>query len=217
MTASMMYANMDSEHYSLEGRGSHRRTLFWHRLLVSLLTAFFAAMPSAFSQAGYDTATLKGTIYDEQGATVASATITIQNVATALSKTQQATTEGTFQLPALPPGSYRITVEAPGFSKAVAENVLLTVGATVIYDVHLTVGQVRSVVEVTDRPPLIDTAQTQQANTIDTRQVVNLPNINLNFTQAIYTLPGVASSSAPAVQDPNIGTAYSASGFSIGG
>src|ERR1700721_3396306 len=96
MTASMMYSNMDSEHYSLEGGGSPRRTLFWHRLLVSLLTAFFAAMPSAFSQAGYDTATLKGTIYDEQGATVASATITIQNVATHLRKRKRPTTKTPF-------------------------------------------------------------------------------------------------------------------------
>ena len=154
---------------------------------------------------------------DPQGATVSSATVTVKNPATGLSKTQKAAADGSYQLPALAPGTYQITVEAPGFSKAVADGLLLTVGATVAYDVHLKVGQVREVVEVTDQPPLIDTGQSQQANTVDTRQVDNLPNINLNFTQAIYTLPGVVSSSAPSVQDPNIGTAYSASGFSIGG
>jgi hypothetical protein len=173
--------------------------------------------PFAFAQAGYDTATLKGTIYDQQSAAVASATVTVKNAAMGLSREQKTEADGTFQLPALTPGAYKLTVEAPGFSSAAVESVVLTVGATLIYDVHLRVGEVRTVVEVTDRPPLIDIAQTQQANTVDARQIENLPNLNLNFTQAIYTLPGVVSSSAPAVQDTNLGTAYSASGFSIGG
>ena len=213
-----MSGNMGLEQVGLDGRAASRYwTLSWKRLALVLLASALAGTPPVFAQAGYDTATLKGTIFDPQSATVASATVTVKNAATGLSKAQKTESDGTFQLPALAPGTYQMTVEAPGFSKAVADSVVLTVGATVIYDVHLKVGGVREVVEVTDRPPLIDTTQTQQANTVDMRQVDNLPNINLNFTQAIYTLPGVVSSSAPAVQDPNIGTAYSASGFSIGG
>src|SRR5262249_29739613 len=49
------------------------------------------------------------------------------------------------------------------------------------------------------------------------RQVENLPNVSRSFTDLIYTAPGVASSNAPSVQDPNIGTGFLASGFSIGG
>lgn len=192
-------------------------TLSWKQLAMALLAGVLAGTPPALAQTGYDTATLKGTIYDQQGATVASATVTVKNAATGLSKAQKVEADGTFRLPALAPGTYQMMVEAPGFSKAVAENVVLTVGATVTYDVHLKVGEVREVVEVTDLPPLIDTEQTQQANTVDTRQVDNLPNINLNFTQAIYTLPGVVSSSAPSVQDSSVGTGYLSSGFSIGG
>lgn len=208
-------------HLEQDGSNVHaplcRRMLFRERTSFLLLIVIVTGSARILAQAGYDTATLKGTIYDQQGATVSSAVINVKNVATELTRVQQAEPDGTFQLPALPPGTYQMSVEAPGFSKAIAENVVLGVGAIVTYDVHLSVGQVRSVVEVTDRPPLIDTAQTQQANSIDSRQVENLPNIDLNFTQAIYTLPGVVSSSAPAIQDPNIGTAYSASGFSIGG
>jgi hypothetical protein len=211
---------MDIEHAGFDGRGpSHCHALACKRLILALalLLGALAAARSALAQAGYDTATLKGTIFDQQGATVASATVTVKNAATGFSKSQKVEADGTFQLPALPPGSYDVTVEATGFSKAVTAGFVLTVGATVTYDVHLKLGQVREVVEVSDQPPLIDTEQSQQANTVDTRQVDNLPNINLNFTEAIYTLPGVVSSSAPAVQDPNVGTAYSSSGFSIGG
>ena len=209
---------MDLEHAGFGGRALSRSWALAHtRLILALLLSTLGAAPFASAQAGYDTATLKGTIFDQQGATVASATVTIKNAATGFSKSQKVEADGAFQLPALPPETYDVTVEASGFSKAVTAGLVLTVGATVTYDVHLKVGQVREVVEVSDRPPLIDTEQSQQANTVDTRQVDNLPNINLNFTEAIYTLPGVVSSSAPAVQDPNIGTAYSSSGFSIGG
>jgi hypothetical protein len=199
------------------GRALHHRIPSWKRLALILLATVIAGTPLSLAQAGYDTATLRGTIYDQQGAAVGSASITVRNAATGLNKVQKAEGDGTFQLLALPPGNYQVVVEAPGFNKAVAENLALTVGATLVYDVHLTVGEVHTVVEITDRPPLIDTAQTQQANTVDTRQVGNLPNINLNFTQAIYTLPGVVSSSAPSVQDSSIGTGYLSSGFSIGG
>ncbi len=209
---------MGPKQFGFNGRPASRCSILSSkRLALALLASVLAWTPPVLAQAGYDTATLKGTILDPQGAAVASATVTVKNAATGLSKTQKTESDGTFQLPALPPGTYQMTVEAPGFSKAVAEGVVLTVGATLTYDVHLKIGGVREVVEVTDRPPLIDTEQSQQANTVDTRQVDNLPNVNLNFTQAIYTLPGVVSSSAPAVQDTNVGTAYSASGFSIGG
>ena len=189
----------------------------WKRLALVMLAGVLAGTPLLLAQAGYNTATLKGTIYDQKGAAVAPATVTVKNLATGLSKEQVAATDGSYQIPALPPGTYQMTVQSPGFSKAVAENLVLTVGATVVYDIHLTVGGVHEVVEVTDRTPLIETEQSQQANTVDTRQVDNLPNISMNFTQAIYTLPGVVSSVAPTVQDSNVGTGFSSSGFSIGG
>jgi hypothetical protein len=188
-----------------------RRTLAFAVLCTALTAA------RLMGQAGYDTATLKGTVFDPTNSAVASATVTVTSESTGVSRPTKSDADGTYSFPALPPGNYQIAVDSPGFRKAINKNITLTVGATIVYDVHLTVGEAREIVEVTDLPPLIDTQQTQQANTVDTRQVENLPNTNLNFTQAIYTLPGVVSSSAPSVQDINIGTGYLASGFSIGG
>jgi len=182
-----------------------------------LAIAMIGQVPPIVAQTGYDTATLQGTIYDPSNSAIHDATVTVSNESTGVKKVTKSGEDGVYRFPALPPGTYQLTVEAPRFREAVNEKIPLSVGATVSYDVHLAVGKFREVVEVTDLPPLIDTEQTQQANTVDTRQVENLPNMNLNFSQAIYTLPGVVSSSAPAVQDPNIGTDYLSSGFSIGG
>ena len=126
--------------------------------------------------------------------------------------------DGTYEVPTLNPGSYSVEVTAPGFSKLVAAEIVVSVGQTVAYDAHLNVGSADTIVEVTgNSSPLIDAAQTQQANTIDQRQQVNLPNLSRNFAQQLFTLPGVVDSNAPAIQDPNVGTGYQSSGASFGG
>jgi len=189
---------------------------FFPFLIVVLLVGMFGSA-LAYGQAGYSTATLQGTVSDPSGAVIPNATVTATNAATNLAKTTKTAANGAYQLPALNPGTYQIEVDAQDFSKAVAKDVVLTVGQTFVYDVHLVVGAVGTSVNVTTEVPLIETEQAQQANTVNQRQVEHLPNISRRFTEAIYTVPGVASSNAPVVQDQNIGTGYLASGFSVGG
>jgi hypothetical protein len=191
--------------------------IFASRWLSFLLLVNALASRPMLAQVDYATATLRGTIYDPQGAVVSGATIIIANPDTGVRQTLKTEADGAYQAQALPPASYEIAVEASGFSRAVAKNVVLTVGQILTYDIHLTVGSISQSVEVSDQPLLIETERTQQANTVNDIQVENLPNVSRNFAEAIYTVPGVVNSQAPSIQDPNIGTAYLASGFSIGG
>ena len=188
------------------------------RSIVFALLAALWVVPQGWSQAGYETGTVRGTVFDPQGALVPKAVVTIKNPATGAIRSVVTGSDGTYQASSLNPGTYAVGIEATGFGKLVADEVVVTVGQTVIFDAHLKLGGSSTVVEVTgNSTPLIDAAQTQQANTIDQRQEINLPNVSRNFAQQIYTLPGIVDSSAPSVQDPNVGTGYQASGFSIGG
>ena len=185
-----------------------------------LLFVFVAALWTAtgWAQSGYATGTVRGTVFDAQGAVVPKAMVTITNPATGGVRSIASSPDGTYQVLSLNPGTYRVEVVAPGFDKLVAQEVVVTVGETVVFDAHLKVGTSSTTVEVTgNSAPLIDAAQTQQANTIDERQQVNLPNISRNFAAQIATLPGVVDSNAPSVQDPAVGTGYQSSGFSFGG
>ncbi|HKV03798.1 MAG TPA: TonB-dependent receptor [Candidatus Acidoferrales bacterium] len=190
-----------------------RRMLY---VLTVSLAIWIAALPG-YGQVSSSSAAIQGAVLDEQGAAVPNATVTVSNLATGLGKTTKTGADGTYQILSLNPGTYHVEIEATGFEKQVAASVVLTLGQIVAYDARLKVGAVSVVVEVAgNAAPLIETEQTQQANAINENQVEDLPNINRNFVQAVYTLPGVSNSESPR-GGLTPGFAYPTTGFSIGG
>jgi hypothetical protein len=186
-------------------------------LLFAAIICIMATAGIAHAQVDYATATLQGSVLDPQDKLVPGAKVTAINLATGAPYTAFTQAGGDYRIPALAPATYRVEVESLGFAKIVAPDLVLTVGQVAVYSVHLPVGSITTEVEVTAEIPLVQTEQTQQANIVNNLQVENLPNVNREFTQAIYTLPGVNNSFGPALQDPGVGTAYLSSGFSIGG
>ncbi len=183
--------------------------------LVLVVVLLWAVPASA--QVDVASATLKGTITDQHDALVAGATVTATSIDKGISRTAKTGTEGTYQIPALPPGVYKVEIEAQGFNKVVNEKVLLTVGQSLVYDVKLGAGGMTATVSITAGTPLIEVERTQQANTISTQQVENLPNAGRAFQNYVYTLPGVGNSTAPRAQLSGRITGFQSSGFSIGG
>jgi hypothetical protein len=207
--------NMYRDRKKLSDLATHK---IFHHLLLFIFAAALTVAPSAWGQAGSATGTLRGTVLDPADAVIPNAKVTIENLATGVAVTILTSSDGTYQAPSLNPGTYSVEVEAPGFDKLVADQIVVTVGQFVVYDAHLKLGSSNATLEVKgNSTPLIDVAQTQQANTINERQEVNLPNISRNFALPIFTLPGVVNANAPSVQDPAVGTGYQTSGLSFGG
>jgi hypothetical protein len=185
--------------------------------IFSALTFAVLMSSTLFGQVDYSTATLRGTVVDPNGAVIAGATVTATNSSTGISKVVKTSADGAYRFSALPPGAYQVTTIAAGFSKESFKGLELTVGQSATYDVHLKVGAASEVVEVTgENMVLIQTDQSQQANTINSLQVTELPNLNRNFTNDVYTLPGVSNSDSTRAQNPGF-TGYLTTGFSIGG
>src|SRR5215468_9110290 len=189
-----------------------------HQLLRILFTlsVFLTITISAFAQADVSSAAVKGTVTDPQGAAVAGAVVSVKDLDQGVVRTGTTDTNGEFQVRLVRPGNHEITVEARGFSQYLIKDVQLTVGQTASYDIKLEVAGVRTEVVVTTSSSLIEVERTQQANTIESRQVENLPNINRNMTAAVYTLPAVTNSEATRSQQPGF-TGFATTGFSIGG
>jgi hypothetical protein len=183
---------------------------------ICLLTLIAAQNTAVFAQTDVSTATLKGTVTDPTGAVVVGATVTAKSVERGTTRVVQSNTEGLYQIPSLQPGSYQLRIEAQGFETAIVNNLQLNVGQTALYDAQLRVGAVTNIIEINTEAPVVEVERTQQANTIESRQIANLPNLGRNFTAYVFTLPGVSSSDAPRVQGGNRFN-FGSSGFSIGG
>ena len=78
--------------------------------LAACLVMLFAGF--AFAQ----TSTLSGSVTDPQGNAIAGATITATNAATGAVRTTVSSKDGSYQLPQLAPGTYKVRAEAKGFA-----------------------------------------------------------------------------------------------------
>ena len=154
-------------------------------LFAFLLLAFAAA---AYAQSS--TATLSGTIQDENGAVIPGAAIAVVNEATSFKRTARTNESGSFTIPLLPPGEYTVLVEREGFTRVQLTNIVLNVGDQKAVQVQLKVGDVASTVEVQADPPLVRT-DGGVSTTIDQRFVRSLPLNGRSFSSLVLLTPGV--------------------------
>jgi len=166
-----------------------RRTTRFPRWAAALLCVAAFAFPAiAQSNKG----TIVGTVTDPNGAVVKGAKVTATNVAT--NKSSEATTgdEGTYTIPALDPGVYKVTVDAQGFNQGVVDQVKLDTSSRQAVDVTLTTGAVSGgTVTVTGEAPLAETESSVRGDLITGKQVTDLPIPQRNFTLLATLSPGV--------------------------
>src|SRR6185369_9391489 len=94
------------------------------------------------------TGSILGTIKDSSDAIVPMATVTVTNIATNARWETKSDTGGNYTVPQLPPGQYRVEVEAAGFRKVVREGIVLQVQQQARVDIALVVGPVTDAVTV---------------------------------------------------------------------
>src|SRR5688500_1891495 len=70
---------------------------------------------------------LTGTITDQQSAVVAGATVTLTSAVAGADRTAVTDAKGNFDFQSLLPGVYSISVEAQGFKRAVARDIVVSV------------------------------------------------------------------------------------------
>ncbi len=184
-------------------------------ILPALLVFIFIMSTPLLGQVDYSTATLKGTIFDPQGLLVTDVSVTVSNPSRGWSRVVQTGVDGVYRVSLLPPGTYKLQVQAAGFAAVIA-TVTVSVGEVVNFDFHLKLGSKSETVDVTEEASLIQLEQTQQANTIGRRQIAELPNLSHLFTDSVFTLPGVSNSEAPRSQVAGF-SGFVSSGFSVGG
>src|ERR1019366_4938782 len=105
------------------------------RLCAWRIALAVCAAGSAVAQVDYATSTLQGSVLDPQDKIVVGATVVATNEVTGATRSAVPNEQG-YSFLALRPATYRVEVDAAGFSKSVARDVLLTVGQSTTWDVH---------------------------------------------------------------------------------
>lgn len=157
-------------------------------LLASLLGLLLAAPEHSFSQV--DRGGMVGLVTDPAGARVSGAVIKITNLAANQSVEVTTDESGHYTADLLRIGSYSITVEKPGFKKAVQPSVEIGVNQTARVDFTLQIGSTTEMIEVTAAAPLLQT-EASSLGTLETeRRISQLPLNGRNFIQLAYLGPG---------------------------
>jgi hypothetical protein len=128
---------------------------------------------------------------------VPSARIEATNTETSLKRSAESNREGLYVLPNLPPGRYRVQVQAEGFESVIQDNVVLRVQDIVTQNYSLKVGAVSASITVEGGAPLVQAESAAVGTVVDRRFVENMP-LNGRSLQTLITLvPGVVPSTSP--------------------
>jgi hypothetical protein len=163
-----------------------------------ILVAIALAGPSATLVAaqGSTKTTLSGTVMDSSGGLLPGATVDVKNVRTGVTTSTVTSTSGVFDVPALDPGLYTVSVSLSGFKTAVLTNVELLSGTARAVKVTLEVGNISQSVEVVGGNQLVQTQSTTISSTVRVDQISSLPLIARNALNFVVFLPGVDTASS---------------------
>jgi hypothetical protein len=165
---------------------------------AGLLVFVLGLLPSgalAFPQGVGTSADLIGTVTDPSGANVPNAKVTVTDIAKGTERSVVTDEDGSYRLSGLPPATYKVTVEHPGFETEVATALALTVGQTVVFDFHLKVSSVAGHVEVNSELPVVETERASQADTLPQEYITDLPISRRDYLTFTLLAPGVSNSS----------------------
>src|SRR5262245_17511480 len=108
---------------------------------IPILTLLILTVGAAATAVGQQvTAAILGNVVDPNGAPVANAKVTARDETRGTTWTTETNTEGAFNMPRLPVGSYEVRIEAQGFRTAVRPNVMLELNQTARLDFNLLIG-----------------------------------------------------------------------------
>ncbi|MBV8902805.1 MAG: carboxypeptidase regulatory-like domain-containing protein, partial [Acidobacteriia bacterium] len=151
-------------------------------LLILLTAPMYAQMAGG---------TISGTVTDPSGAVVPNARIIIRNTATDVERNVVSNAQGFYTAPELAPGTYDVTVSAPGFSQLIRPGLLLTVGDELVVNTLLQLGSASERVEITGQAPSIELGSSTLSATVMGQTVRELPLNGRDWTQLATLEPGV--------------------------
>ncbi len=162
-----------------------KRFEWWMSLVAVCLILSNVAFPQASSSS------LRGTVTDPSGSAIPGATVVIDNAESKTTRTAITGDVGDYTFPALPPGTYTLTVTAVGFARYQQTNVQLLVNTPSTANVRLKVGTTSETITVTSEAPILNLVDSSIGNPFNETQIKALPLDGRNVPDLLSLQPGV--------------------------
>ena len=167
-----------------------------------MIRCFVTVVFLAFAISGVaqtSTSLLSGTVFDNSGAVVTGASVTLVNESTGAQIKQTTNGAGLYAFPSMPVGSYTVIVESPGFKTAKQTSNTLVVGIPLTVNVTLQVGSATDVVNVEASVEQVNTTNATLGNVVEEQTVKTLPLNGRNPLNLIVLEPGVTQRSGTTI------------------
>ena len=156
---------------------------------------------------------ITGTITDQSSAVIAGAVVSVINVGTNDVRTATTSNSGSYSVQNLEPVTYRIEVDAPGFKKAIINEVKVDTATMATANLRLETGSVKSEVTVSASAPLINTESGTAGQNIGRDLIDNSPLVNRSVLDLALSVPGVVGDVGS--EDPGIGAGAAVPGYNL--
>jgi hypothetical protein len=149
-------------------------------IVVGLLLAALLLLGSGpvWAQGGgaSTTGSINGRVADSSGGVLPGVTVTVNSSSLMGVQSRVTDANGNYRFPALPPGTYTVTFELPGFNTLKRENIQISMGFSAAVNVELAVASLQETVTVTGDAPVIDTTNTRVQQNFKLEALQGIPN-----------------------------------------
>src|SRR5262249_38271492 len=137
------------------------------------------------------TAQISGSVTDQSRAVLPGAEVIATQTETGVTRNTISNETGSYVLPNLPLGPYKLEISLPGFRTFVQTGIVLQVNSNPVINAILDVGQKSELIEVQANAALVETRTSGVGQTMETQRILDLPLNGRNVTELI-TLGGAA-------------------------
>ncbi len=159
---------------------------------LSIVLVVVSLISGSLTLAQTGTSSLRGTVTDKTGATVAGAKVSVANAAQAISRDAVTGNLGEYEFLGLQPGVYTLSIEKDGFRKYEQNKLQLQVNSPATQNVVLEVGLAVQVVEVSAQTQTLNTSDASLGTAFNERQIKELPLEAGNVPELLSLQAGVA-------------------------
>jgi len=181
-------------------------------LIFTFLTLFFITQ-FALAQSK-ETGAIQGNIKDNEGAPLPGVTVTLTSPNMIGTRTAVTDTDGYFRFPALPPGTYELKAELPGFTTVVQKNIRLHTTETLTIDLVMKPATIEEEITVIGKAPTVDVKSTETASVTLTDELLRNVPYSQFTTDIVNLAPGVYNDVAYGASD-STGIAYQVDGVDV--